>query len=565
MSMNIDFPSSGFDEAVAAVCHGTVSEEQARALNALLRQDVGARDEYLFRLELHSRLASEPDLFAGAMMDAVQTAHESCNPPPRQTASDPTLAHRSSSRKKVRAIALAAGLALAVAGWWALGFRHEPQTHLETQEGDRLGTTSTAVAMLNRVADVEWMSGTEAPGLGAPIEPGWLKIQSGLVQIVFYSGARVAIQGPAELEILSANEAICRRGRLIAEVPPQARGFRIGTPELSVSDLGTSFGLEVFKGRTELHVFSGAVAMQSATGDYKKELREGSGVVVADSGSAHPLQADPEAFAMLFELQVRSRASEAERHDQWRAASRRLNDDPSLCVHLDFETATDSEWQLRNLGFGSRSLPNATTVGCQWTHGRWPGKRALEFQGVSDRVRLTVPGSFESLSVATWVRVQGLDRTINSLFMCDGFVPGTIHWLIRNDGVLGLTVIGDDADPFQIVASPPVITLDQFGMWLHLAVVLDGEAGRVTQYVNGLPVHEEELTIAPPFHIGPAELGNWHARGFSGDDPFLIRNFSGAMDEFLLFGRALGSEEVRDLYYVGKPELGPSLRAPSGH
>jgi len=62
--MKLDFPSPEFDEAVAALCHGMASDEQARALNELLRSNAAARDEYLLRVELHSRLASDPDLFA---------------------------------------------------------------------------------------------------------------------------------------------------------------------------------------------------------------------------------------------------------------------------------------------------------------------------------------------------------------------------------------------------------------------------------------------------------------------------------------------------------------------
>ena len=146
---------------------------------------------------------------------------------------------------------------------------------------------------------------------------------------------------------------------------------------------------------------------------------------------------------------------------------------------------------------------------------------------MSDRVRLSVPGEFESLTLAAWVRVQGLDRQFNSLFMSDGFEPGTLHWLIRNDGVLGLTVIGPEPGNYQIVASPPVLTLDQFGMWLHLAVVLDGSAKRVSHYVNGLPVSEKALKINPPFRIGAAELGNWNAQRIPGQrsihDPKLQR------------------------------------------
>jgi hypothetical protein len=42
--------------------------------------------------------------------------------------------------------------------------------------------------------------------------------------------------------------------------------------------------------------------------------------------------------------------------------------------------------------------------------------------------------------------------------------------------------------------------------------------------------------------------------GFKGDDPFLVRNFSGVIDEFCLFGRALSAAEIRALFGDGKPQ-----------
>jgi hypothetical protein len=36
----------------------------------------------------------------------------------------------------------------------------------------------------------------------------------------------------------------------------------------------------------------------------------------------------------------------------------------------------------------------------------------------------------------------------------------------------------------------------------------------------------------------------------------MIRNFSGAMDEFCLFNRALDGAEIRTLYTEGRPDYG---------
>jgi len=532
--VTIRFPSREFDEAVAAVCHGSISDEQARALNELLCADAAARDEYILRLELHSRLASEPDLFAA---------------PENITSPENVVPLRSARKVKAQqgkwVLALAACVALLAVGGWALRVSHSPE---------RKWATSKAVAMLNRVVDAQWNEASEAPRVGAPLEPGWLRLKSGLAQIVFYSGARVVIEGPIALQLISPTEVSCRTGKLTSEVPPQARGFRINTPEMNVTDLGTAFGLDVKDRRTELHVFKGIVEFQPATGPARQSLNEGAGAVLENSRPPVLITADAKAFVSLFDLQFKSSAAEILRHEQWRGASGRLDEDPSLLVHLDFEQTDTSEWRLRNASGRKDAARDGTIVGCQWTEGRWPDKHALEFRNVNDRVRLDVPGEYESLTLAAWVRVQGLDRQINSLFMSDGFEAGTVHWSIRHDGVLALTAIGSEPGAYQICTSPPALTLNQFGLWVHLAVVIEGGTKRVVHYVNGLAASEHALTIKPPFRVGVAELGNWNAKGFPKNDPFMIRNFGGAMDEFCLFSRALNENEVGALYSAGKPQ-----------
>ena len=445
-------------------------------------------------------------------------------------------------------MALAACVALIATGWWALRLSHS---------SERKGTTSKAVAMLNRVVDAEWTQRDATPRMGAPLEPGWLRLKSGLVQIVFYSGARVVIEGPAELQLISPDEAVCLSGRLVAEVPPQAKGFRIRTPLMNVTDLGTVFGVEVKQRQTELHVFKGSVEFQSSPGATKQSLIEGKGAVADGAGAPRLVPANPTGFAALFDLQLKSSDAAVLRHEQWRAASARLDEDPSLLLHFDFDRATPEDWLLPNTSQRKEAAPDGTIVGCQWTEGRWPDKRALEFRGVSDRVRLSVPGEYESLTLAAWVRVQGLDRQINSLFMSDGFEAGTVHWSIRDDGVLATTVIGSEPRDFQICTSPPVLTLDQLGLWVHLAVVIDGREKRVAQYLNGVEVREHALKFRSPLRVGVAELGNWNAHGFPKNDPFMIRNFSGAMDDFCLFSRALTQAEIRALHSVGKPQPDP--------
>ena len=127
--MKLAFPSREFDDAVAAVCHGSASEEQARELNELLRSHPAARDEYILRVELHSRLASEPDLFAQAFENRIASPENILPLQPLR---------RAQTQKVNWVLALAACVALSAVGWWGLsGWRqNEPK-----------GTTSKAVAV----------------------------------------------------------------------------------------------------------------------------------------------------------------------------------------------------------------------------------------------------------------------------------------------------------------------------------------------------------------------------------------------------------------------------------
>jgi hypothetical protein len=198
--MKVAFPSPEFDEAVAAVCYGSASDEQMRGLNQLLRNDSAARDEYILRLELHSRLASDPDLFVSTDREATEAGWPGRGITLPQNVPYLESPWRSRKRKLSWVVALAACVALLAAGWWGLRLSHP---------SERKGATSKAVAMLNRVADAEWSQREKAPRLGAPLEPGWLRLKSGLAQIVFYSGVRVVIEGPTDLQLVSPGEANC--------------------------------------------------------------------------------------------------------------------------------------------------------------------------------------------------------------------------------------------------------------------------------------------------------------------------------------------------------------------
>jgi len=136
--MTFSFPSPEFDDAVAAICHGSATEAEMRELNALLRGDPSARDEYVMRVELHARLASEPDLFAPSAEAVAGSGMPdiSLSEPRKISCPNPEAPRRKGT--PARALALAACLALLATGVWGLWLRGG---------ATRNGATSSAVAM----------------------------------------------------------------------------------------------------------------------------------------------------------------------------------------------------------------------------------------------------------------------------------------------------------------------------------------------------------------------------------------------------------------------------------
>ncbi|MGV2480558.1 UNVERIFIED_CONTAM: FecR domain-containing protein, partial [Salmonella enterica subsp. enterica serovar Weltevreden] len=92
---------------------------------------------------------------------------------------------------------------------------------------------------------------------------GLLELLDGLATLKFASGAEVSLEAPVTLEILSPMECRIRKGTVVAEVPPQAKGFTIHAPQTKVVDYGTRFGVSAGEdGKCLVHVIEGLVEVQ---------------------------------------------------------------------------------------------------------------------------------------------------------------------------------------------------------------------------------------------------------------------------------------------------------------
>lgn len=85
-------------------------------------------------------------------------------------------------------------------------------------------------------------------------------LESGQLEITFFSGAKVLLGGPARFLPKSDFLAFLDYGSLTADVPSQATGFSINTPSTNVRDLGTAFALAVEKnGASSFRVIEGEI------------------------------------------------------------------------------------------------------------------------------------------------------------------------------------------------------------------------------------------------------------------------------------------------------------------
>lgn len=211
----MNFPSTEFEDALAALCDGRIDDDALGELHELLRGDSAAQDEYLWRVELHGELASSKLDFG--------------------------VAKKTKSRFPLSVIGMI-GMLILVAGIWQ-------------------STDPQAIAEVTALTDAKWMTPVgfrEGDGLGNEQR---LELQSGTVELVFASGVRMRLVGPTIVETLTVNRArlVMGEAHVLAETA-ESKGFILLTPTSQFVDIGTAFTANVAPdGLSRLEVLEGEV------------------------------------------------------------------------------------------------------------------------------------------------------------------------------------------------------------------------------------------------------------------------------------------------------------------
>lgn len=124
---------------------------------------------------------------------------------------------------------------------------------------------SAVLATITASHQAKWLdSNGESTHVNRRLTSGHsLRLASGYAEVTFQTGAKVLLQGPCEFHVLEDNRATLQSGQLVARIPEQSKGFAVVTPQFTVVDLGTEFGVKVdIDGESFVQVFDGLVEVR---------------------------------------------------------------------------------------------------------------------------------------------------------------------------------------------------------------------------------------------------------------------------------------------------------------
>lgn len=399
----------------------------------------------------------------------------------------------------------------------------------------------SVIATLERQESAVWKDGSAAPG--ALSAGSRLQLSGGLVELQIADKGRMILEGPADLQFVSAGHSILRQGRVVMRVTESGHGYRLQTPGGSVVDLGTEFGVSVgASGAVETHVLEGQVEATSAGGS-KVILNKDDGLRFANGGSER-ISSETGSFYTVLPPRHQARPS-------W--------------VHWSFEGGSDMEVPGRSEGFegasfslklaglapGSKPAPEPGVFGGGLSFDGKGSYAESEFKGIGGKAPRTVcfwvkvPTDFsssEGYGILSWGRFEALN-------------PGGTWQISVNpeavDGPIGRLRVG--AHRGQMIGSTDL----RDGKWHHIAVVMypgsNPDVGKhVLLYVDGALDEVSQRALREiDTEIGNADHGVWLGRNVSHDGRKDRREdggfFRGSLDEVFIFGAALSSEEVRQL------------------
>jgi len=426
---------------------------------------------------------------------------------------------------------------------------------------------SPPAAALATVARIAAQDSASTYRVGDPFGPGSrLHLQAGLVELDLQGRGTMIVEGPLELEFTGPLGATLKRGRVLLHVNARGYGYKLTSPQGSIVDLGTTFGVAVdeLSGEVETHVLAGEVKTFPGDGNEVVLLQANQALRLgASSQQRIPMNADA-FYTALPPIQ-----HQAVRMVHWPMESvdapgsgTRTHGFADVDYALRFPVAPDAPDAPDAADAPLPELPKSVDG---------PFGQALFFDGAGRYAESHFRGiaGAKERTVAFWVKVpehfdleQGYSMLSWGQFAEEN--AGSV-WQVsvnpdKRDGPVGRLRVG-------VHGGKAIGTTDlRDGRWHHLAVVLYGVPGRefgknVLLYVNGElePLSRRVLGVMDT-QIGSADHGVWFGRDVT-SAAHSGRFFRGGLDEVYIFDAALTQEQVRELMERNQPPIGEGKRS----
>lgn len=432
--------------------------------------------------------------------------------------------------------------------------------------------TVSTVATLTATHNAQWAE--RALVHGEPLYAGdSLTLTVGFAEITTIEGTAVLLEAPCAIQFDEQGNALrLQRGKLSANVPPQAVGFTVHTPTARVIDYGTQFGVDVREdGTTHTAVFTGEVELSELSKSQDQPARnvrltEGWSSQVSRRGV---LNREPKAVSAKdhgrFAKSIDEVIDPAFAYRRAVLASKPV-------VYWGFD---EDQANTRNLA--GQSDYNGHAIG-EATRGEGLFGSALKLTGQAESM-----GGFASenplslkdakaytLEAWCWIerphhgRVLALAQLEDDLsfrpkhfgmieVMSGSGIPAgllqdqdSIRFLHRNPPSFDS---GTGSDIFSNQAAP-------IGQWVHLVAVKDGKKGRV--YLDGklVAASNDNQPIATDQPIGLfVGISPMLLRSELSASPTDFRPFAGRIDEVAVYDLALSHETIRRHFSLGQSRV----------
>ncbi len=248
-------PSDELIDLVDRYCSNLIDEHELERFEAVLLEDEGARRYFVEYFHHHTEIQFAVRASQGGRRDSG-TALRAGSAIAVRCRSSADLGFAGGRRDWLVGLVAAVFMIATVAGLSRLNrLSGPPNLGVAT---DPIPQASN-IAWLVNAQDCLWAGTEQTPG--RDMRAGkTLRLERGLAEIEFEKGARVILQGPAGIELVSGSCARLFHGTLTARVSKGAIGFTVLSPGGKVVDLGTEFGLSVDeRGATTVRVFAGEV------------------------------------------------------------------------------------------------------------------------------------------------------------------------------------------------------------------------------------------------------------------------------------------------------------------